>query len=114
MKPIKFTICHRVTVYNYTHVTFTEADFINSLTDNYKAQWTNLTDAQRLVLWAKLKQDFPFEAGTHREYDPHVNWVEAWDTEEEATTNEKWDFHDWVKEEIVKALDEMDFDTANS
>jgi hypothetical protein len=112
LKPIKFTIHHRVTVYNYTHVSFTEMDFINSLNDKYKAQWTTLTDAQRKSIWARLKQDFPFETGTHKEYDPHVNWVEAWDTEEEVTNNEKWDFHDWVKSEIVTALDTLDFDAS--
>jgi hypothetical protein len=107
LKDIKFTICHRITTFNYTHVTFTEDDFINSLSPENKIKWNGLTDERRKSIWIKLKKDFPFEIGTHNEYDPHTNWVEAWDNEEEVTTNEKWDFHTWVKEEITNELDKI-------
>ena len=90
MKSIKFTLCHRVTVFNYTHVTFTEEDLAESSEMN----------------WDTFKKTFPFEIGTHTENDPQTNWIEEWDTEGTVNLYESWDFNPWVKSEIVRTFSE--------
>jgi predicted Fe-S protein YdhL (DUF1289 family) len=97
---IKFTLCHRVTTFHYTHVTFTEADFVKAL-GSERGAWEALSDDQRAAIWAKFKKSLPFEEG---EQDPHTNWIKEWDDEEEAIRNESWDFHSWVKGEIMAAV----------
>ena len=103
-KDMKFTICHRVTTFNYTHVTFTEADFVKSMNPEGRVAWANLTDEGRKSIWDKVEKVFPFEIGTHTEYDPHTNWVQEWDTEETVETKESWNFHTWIMGEITDAL----------
>jgi len=95
---------------NYTHVTFTEEDFVKNLSAEQVVKWKSLRDTQQKSIWEKLKKAFPFDLGNHTEYDPHTNWVEAWDTEEEVTTHEKWDFHAWIKSEITCVLEKIDIE----
>jgi hypothetical protein len=103
-KPIKYTTCQRTTVYIFTNITFTEEDFMNALSDEQKAIWTSFTAEKREVIWKSLIKNFPFDLGTHTEYDPHTNWIEAWDDEETREENEPWNYHPFMKDEILQAI----------
>lgn len=104
LEPLKFTTCHRITVYTYTHTTFTEEDFLKTLSEEQRLRWTTLPQSKRADLWAELHSKFPFDLGTHKEFDPHTNWIEAWDTEEIHEETAAHDSHPYVKEEIQNSV----------
>jgi len=106
IKPIKFTLHYRKTIFVYINCKFTEQDFINQLSDTNKEKWNALTPEKRQKLWLKLKKEFPFEIGGEP-FDPHNNWIQSWDTEENEEENETWDHHDYLKEEIINKVNEI-------
>jgi len=106
LKDIKFTTCHRKTVFVYTETIFTESDFVTQLSESNRAKWDAYTDDIRKKIWANLKKKFPFETGNNT-WDPHNNWIEEWDTEEMIEEKEKWDYHPWVKQTIATAVDTL-------
>lgn len=107
LKPFKFTLHYRKTIFAFIDCEFTEQDFINQLSDANKLKWNALTPEKRKQLWLKLKTDFPFEIGCEP-LDPHNNWIEAWDTDENEETIETWDHHEYLKEEITNKISELE------
>jgi len=110
LKPLKFTVCYRKTVFIYVNSEFTEEDFIGLLSEENQVKWASLTLEKRKKIWLKLRKDFPFEVGGDL-FDPHKNWIEAWDEDINEEEEMEWDGHDYLKEEItnkVAEIEEMD------
>ena len=104
MKPIKFTTCYRKTTYTFTNRTLTEEDYVGQLSESNRLKWKTLSHEERERAWTAFSSNFPFEVGTHHEYDPHVNWMEAWDCEEEVVEGEPWTRTPSICKEITDAI----------
>jgi len=106
LKPLKFTICYRKTTFIYVSSSFTEENFVNQLSAEGKERWAALTPEKRKAVWLKLKKDFPFELGGEP-LDPHNNWIESWDEEENEESEVPWTTHNYIKEEITDTVTEI-------
>lgn len=104
MKDLKFTLVHRKTVFVYTNIRVSEEDFIKHLSEENKVKWLALDNDERIKLWTALKKDFVFEISEQNNFDPHNNWIEAWDTEEDLEVEGAFTDHPWVKEEVTKSM----------
>ena len=109
LKPFKFTICYRKTTYIFTTSKFTEDDFVNILNEENRQKWYSLTPDKRKKIWDTLKTDFPYDIGGDR-MDPHNNWLEDWDEDENIELNESWDRHQHIKENIVDMIKKLKLD----
>lgn len=107
LKPLKFTVCYRKTVFIYVNSEFTEDDFVLLLSQENQTKWASLTPEKRKKIWLKLKEDFPFEVGGEA-FDPHKNWIEAWDEDINEEEEMEWDGHDYLKEEIINKVAEIE------
>ena len=107
LKPLKFTVCYRKTVFIYVNSEFTEEDFIGLLSEENWVKWAALTAEKRKKIWLKLRKDFPFEVGGDL-FDPHKNWIEAWDDDVNEEEEMAWDGHDYLKEEIMNKVAEIE------
>jgi hypothetical protein len=105
-KPLKFTVCYRKTIFSFITIKFSEEDFINQLSDENKNYWNSITIEKRRKIWNILKKEFPFELGGEP-LDPHNNWIEAWDEDINEETNESWDNHEYIKEEIINKVSDI-------
>jgi len=100
---ITFTTVHRTIIYNYTHFTFTEANFIELMSEANKAKWAALTHNKRVQIWNKLKGVIPFELNAHNDYDRYKNWIEIWDDEKEVIQYEEWNSNSQTKTDLTEA-----------
>jgi hypothetical protein len=103
LNPLNFTVCYRKTIFVYVSMEFTEDNFLEILSEENKKKWATLSLEKRKKIWSKLKKNFPFNLGGEP-LDPHNNWIEAWDTEENEEVIERWDRHDYIEEEISNAV----------
>jgi len=108
MKDLKFTLVHRKIIFVYTNIRVSEEDFIKHLSEENKVKWLALDNEERIKLWTTLKKNFVFEVSEQNQFDPHNNWIEAWDIEEDLEVEEKWTDHPWVKEEVSKSMSELE------
>lgn len=109
LKPFKFTICYRRTTYIFTTSKFTEDDFVNILNKENREKWNSLTLDKRKKIWDTIKNDFPYNIEGDL-MDPHNNWMENWDEEENIELNESWDHHRFIKENIVDMIQKLKLD----
>jgi hypothetical protein len=88
-------------------VRFSEEDYISQLTEEDKAKWHGLSHEEKAKAWLKIKKDFPFEIDSPESLgDEHHNWIEDWDKDVQEFEEEKWDYHQWVKEEIKNKINQ--------
>jgi len=108
-EPIKFTVCYRKTTYIFTTSKFTEDDFVSILNKENREKWYSLTLDKRKKIWSTIKNDFPYNIDGER-MDPHNNWIEDWDEEENIELYELWNYHQYVKENIVDMIQKLKLD----
>lgn len=102
-------MAYRKTIFVYITSEFSEEDFISLLSEEKERKWKSLSPEKRKAIWVKLKQDFPYDVGGEP-LDPHKNWIEAWDTEENEEVEEAWNHHPYVTQEIEEKVSEIEKD----